>query len=106
MILKSEIFKRNMMLLFAFFKLFFFCFLLLLAIFNFHFRFWSRSHIDILLAAGAYIAQKWCVPSSLLKEKWTVKIGNSKKSRLKNLHSFSLQPAQDPFAQYARRLLL
>ena len=36
------------------------------------------------------------VPSSLLKEKWTVKIGNSKKNGLKNVHSFSLQPAEDP----------
>ena len=51
-----------------------------------HFAYW------ILL-----IAQKWHVPSSLLKEKLTAKIGNSKNEQ-KNLHSFSLQPAQDPCA--------
>ena len=55
--------------------------------FNFHFRFWSWSHIDILLAVGA---------SSPLKEKWTVKISSSRKNGLKHLHSFSLQPAQVP----------
>ena len=53
-------------------------------IFNFHFSFWSISHVYILLAVGA---------SSLLKEKRTVKIGNSRKNVLKHLHSFSLQPA-------------
>ena len=35
-------------------------------IFNFHLRFWSSSHIHILLAVGALIAWKWCVPSSKL----------------------------------------
>ena len=66
------------------------------AIFNFHFCFWSSSHIDILPAVGAQIARKWRVPSSLLKELWvrvvSVKFSNSKKNGL-NLHSFSLQPA-------------
>ena len=52
--------------------------------FTFHFRFWSSSHIYILPAAGA---------SSLLKEKWSVKICNLRKNVLKHLHLFSLQPA-------------
>jgi len=44
------------------------------------------------------VARKWRVPNHLPKERWTVKIANSKKNGLKNLHSFSLQPAQDPCA--------
>ena len=63
------------------------------AIFNFHFCFWSSSYSDMLPVVGA---GKCCVPSSLLKEKWTVKIGNLKKNGLTNLHSFALQPAEDP----------
>ena len=38
--------------------------------------------VCILPAVGAYIARKKGVPSSLLKEKWTVKIGNSKKNEI------------------------
>ena len=48
--------------------------------------FWSRFHIDILPAVGTNIARKCSVPSSLLKEKWTGKIGDSKKNELKNEH--------------------
>ena len=43
----------------------------LLLLFNFHFRFWSNSHVCVLPAVGA---------SSLLKEKRTVQIGNSRKN--------------------------
>ena len=63
------------------------------AIFNFQFCCLNSSHGDIVPAVGAWIAQKWHVPSSLLKEKWTVKIGNAKKNGLKNVNSFTLQPA-------------
>ena len=35
---------------------------------------------------------------SKFTKKWTVKIDNSKKNGLKKIYSFSLQPAQDPWA--------
>ena len=68
------------------------------AIFNFHFHFWSSSHTNILLAVGAIDCMKIVCSKFTAKRKVDSENQQFKKNGLKNLHLFSLQPAQDPCA--------
>ena len=66
------------------------------AIFNFHFCFFEQFacwHFD---GCGSQDCMKMLCSKFTAKRK--VDSGNSKKNGLKNMHSFSLQPAQDPRA--------